>query len=49
MSTEEENLMQKMKGKNFRNLINVYDFTRDEKNNYLIIMEYCTESLFDRI
>lgn len=29
MSSEEENLMQIMKGKNFRNLINVYDFTRD--------------------
>lgn len=38
-----------MRGKNFRNLINVYDFTRDENSNYLIIMEYCTESLFDRL
>ena len=49
MSKEEENLMQTIKGKKIRNLINVYDFTRDYKNNYLIVMEYCVESLFDLI
>ncbi|CAD8139721.1 unnamed protein product [Paramecium pentaurelia] len=48
ISESEKKLIQVFKGKNFKNLVNIYDY--QEQNNLIyIVMEYCSHSLYDQI
>ncbi|CAK93172.1 unnamed protein product (macronuclear) [Paramecium tetraurelia] len=48
MKENEKEMLNKMKGKEFRNLIKIFEIEQID-NYYYIVMEYCTESLYDRI
>lgn len=41
-------MLQKMKGKKFKNLINILNLEQIGRK-YYIVMEYCKESLFERL